>query len=87
MVYSMKILKCADLARMIADDIRIKYGLKLTAPLAVWADEVIEKIALNYKDCAKKGTYKAFAKEIVKYFPQLSEEYIANTCKFYERYK
>lgn len=80
-------IKCADLARMTAEDIRTKYGLKLTAPIAVWADEVIEKIALNYKDCAKKGTYKAFAKEIIKYFPQLSEEYVENICKKYERYR
>lgn len=80
-------IKCADLARIAAEDIRTKYGLKLTAPLAVWANEVITEIALNYKDCAKKGTYKAFAREIIKYFPQLSEEHIANTCKAYERYR
>lgn len=78
-------IKCGDLARMTTENIRRKYGLKLTAPVAVWADDVIKIIASSYKDCARKGSYKTFAKEIVKYFPQLSEEYIANICKAYEK--
>ena len=75
------------LARITAQDIRAKYGLKLTMPLAVWADEATESIALSYKDCARKGSYRSYAREIVKYFPMLSEEYIAEKCRYYARYQ
>lgn len=75
-------MNSTKLAEIALKDIYSKYGMKLTAPSAIWSDEVAEEVASIFQAYGRKGSHKTFAKEFVKSFGHFDIEALAQKCKY-----
>lgn len=70
------------LAEIVLKDIYSKYGMKLTAPSAVWGDEVAEEVSNIFQAYGRKGSHRKFAEEFIKVFGHFDVESLAQKCKY-----
>ena len=70
------------IAEIALKDIYTKYGMKLTAPSAIWSDEVAEEVANIFQAYGRKGSHKKFAEEFVKVFGHFDVEALSQKCKY-----
>lgn len=75
------------LAEIATKDIYSKFGMKLTAPSAVWGDEVAEEVSDIFRAYGRKGSHNKFAEEFVKIFGHFDTEALAQKCKFKKEMK
>lgn len=69
------------LAEITVKDIYSKFGIKLTAPSAIWGNDVAEEVSDIFQAYGRTGSHNKFAKEFVKIFGHFDTEALAQKCK------